>query len=323
MKISSPLAVKTRPLLGLLAALLLAWSLWWGFLAYELRHSLDAWLAERRAAGWVVTTGSRTLSGFPWVVRITLPAPSLLAEEGSGWRGPEVVLSLSPLAPQRLTLVAHGKHVLIPPGQPPHECFAGEVLALLEGDRAEVSMRGVEALGLRLINGRMVLNGQRLEADLSGLTLPEDPRLALGRKIEHLSFTALTKGSLAPTLAAWRDGSGVMELSNVSLDWQALRLRGEGTLAVDKRLQPLFAGTATIGGLFEAVQTLEQAGMVKAKDAANTRIALQLLAKPGADGKAEIHLPLAVQEGQIYLGPVALMTLPDILWPDLIYFRNE
>lgn len=323
MKISSPLVVKTRPLLGLLAALLLAWSLWWGFLAYELRHSLDGWLAERRAAGWVVTTGSRTLSGFPWTVRITLPAPSLLAMDGSGWRGPEVVLSLSPLAPQRLNLVAHGKHVLIPPGQPPQESFAGEVLAQLEGDRAQVSLRGVEALGLRLITGRLVLQGQRLEADLQGLTLPEDSRLVLGRKIEHLGFTALTKGSLAPTLAAWRDGSGVAELSDVSLEWQALRLSGEGTLTVDKRLQPLFAGTATIGGLFEAVQMLEQAGVVKAKEAANARIALQLLAKPGADGKAEIHLPLTVQDGRLYLGPVALMVLPDIIWPNLIYFRNE
>jgi len=323
MKISSPLAVKTRPLLGLLAALMLAWGLWWGFLAHELRHSLADWLAERRAAGWVVTTGSPALSGFPWAVRITLPAPSLLAADGSGWRGPEVVLSLSPLSPQRLTIVTRGKHVLIPPGQPPQESFAGEVLAQIEADHAEVSLRGVEALGFRLISGRLVLQGQRLEADLSGLTLPEDSRLVLGPKIDRLRFTVLTQGSLAPTLAAWRDGSGVMQLSDVSLDWQPLRLSGEGTLAVDKRLQPLFAGTATIGGLFEAVQKLEQAGAVKAKDAANARIALQLLAKPGADGKAEVHLPLSVQDSRLYLGPAALMVLPDIVWPNLVYFRNE
>ena len=155
MKISLSLPAKTRPILGIIASSLLVWCLWWGYLAHEMRHGLDGWLADRRAAGWVVTTGRPALSGFPWSVRLVLPSPSLQAADGSGWHGPETVLSLSPLAPQRLTVVAHGKHVLMPPGQPPQEAFVGELSLQLEENRAEVSVRGVEAMGLRLIKGHM------------------------------------------------------------------------------------------------------------------------------------------------------------------------
>jgi len=315
---------KTILFLAILASLLIGgFCLWWGLLAYELRVNLDNWLVQRRAEGWVITTGSPSFGGFPLQASLILPSPSLLAADGSGWKGPEMRLSLSSFAPTHLQLIAHGKHVLTPPGQPPQEAFIAELRAEVNGDEAKIDLQAVEALGLRLTKGSLRLQGQVMQADLSGLTLPEDSRLVLGNHIEHLAFTAQAKGALMPTLAAWRDGGGILELSHLQMDWQPLHVSGEGTLALDKRMQPLYAGTATIGGMFETMDKMTAAGAVRAQDAAMARMVLKALALPGPDGKPQLSVPLTVQENRLYLGPVKLMTMPDLVWPNLFYFRNN
>ncbi|HVI52947.1 MAG TPA: DUF2125 domain-containing protein [Candidatus Sulfotelmatobacter sp.] len=307
-----------------LASLLAGFCLWWGLLAYEMRQRLDDWVVQRRAEGWVVTTGSPVLGGFPFQVAWSLPSPSLQTADGSGWKGPETRLSLSVLEPVRFHLVAHGKHVLIPPGEPPQEAFIAEARAEIDGaDAARLSLVAVEAFGGGVSHAVFTLTSQSVEADLTGLLLPEDARLLLGRKVAHLHVKALAKGALTPTLAAWRDGGGVMELSDIALTWEPLALTGEGTLALDKRMQPLFSGTVSIGGLFETLDKLTTAGAVRAKDAAMARIALQLLALPGPDGKPRLGVPVTVQDNRLYVGPVALMLLPDVEWPGSFYFRNE
>ena len=291
MKISLPFGRNTRLFLTWLPVIaFIAWSLWWSLLARELRHGLQNWVEARRAEGWVVTTGETTLGGFPTMVRLTLGAPSLKTMDGSGWQGPQAMLSLSPLDPKGVRLELHGKQVLVPPGQPPVEAFAAEVALMLYPDSLDFSLRAGE---LR------------------------------GRKLGRLAFHAKPEGSLLPGLSAWRNGGGDLQLSQINVDWDSLHLEGEGTLALDKRLQPLFAGTASMAGLPETLDKLAQDGTIKPAAAALAHVGLKLIAKPGADGRAEVHLPVTVQDGKIYLGPASVASLPDITWPNSVYFRNE
>lgn len=324
MNISSLKNRKTILLLSFLTSLAVGFCLWWGVLAYEMRRTLDDWVTQRRNEGWVVTTGAPALGGFPRKVAWSLPSPSLTAADGSGWKGPELRLSLPVFAPTHLRLEARGKHVLIPKGEPPQEASAAELrVDWDQTGRGKASLIDVEAFGGALGQGTLTIEGKTLEADLGDLTLPDDPRLLMGRKVAHLHFRAEAKGDPWPTLADWRDGGGVVELSDVALDWLPLTLKGGGTLALDKRMQPLFAGTAAIGGLFETLDKLSAAGAVRAKDAAMARIALQLLAMPGPDGKPRLGVPVTVQDNRLYVGPVALMAVPDIAWPNSFYFRNK
>lgn len=237
-----------------------------------------------------LTAASYRLAGFPAVVRLELGQPALAGV----WRGERLALSLSPLHPRRLMLDGDGR-----------QWFGGPDPAVTV-ERWSAS-----------------LHGNRLEVAADGLLLPDDPRLPLDRRIEHLRLAAEIKGWPAPNLSAWRRDGGLVELRTIFLDWPPLRFDGEGTLALDKRLQPLFAGTAKAGGLFETLDRLGDKGMVRRQDALLLRAALTMLAKPGADGRAEIQLPVTVQDGALWLGPVAAMTLPEIVWPDSVFFRNE
>jgi hypothetical protein len=55
-------------------------------------------------------------------------------------------------------------------------------------------------------------------------------------------------------------------------------------------------------------------GKMKAGDAQLAKIALGLLAKPGADGVSRVTAPLTIQNGQLFLGPVRLAPMPRFTW---------
>jgi hypothetical protein len=80
-------------------------------------------------------------------------------------------------------------------------------------------------------------------------------------------------------------------------------------------MQPLFAGTATVRGYSEAIDALAQAGLMPPNQATGAKIALAALAKPAEDGgPPAVHLPLTIQDGFLYVGPLKLARMPRIIW---------
>jgi hypothetical protein len=43
--------------------------------------------------------------------------------------------------------------------------------------------------------------------------------------------------------------------------------------------------------------------------------ALELFAKPAGQGKKTLELPITVQLGGLFFGPIRLFTFPEIEWP--------
>lgn len=325
--------------LAFFATLLLAligYGLWWALLARQLRGGIEQWAARQTAAGWTVTTGSPSIEGFPGAVRLVLPNPSVADGEGDGWHGPELTLTLLPWAPGHLSLSAPGRHMVSLPDGAPVELAMAEAtgrVILQDGGwkRVDLLAGGIDGAGLAA--DRLSISVTRLAmtavdhhqaalkivADLAGLTLPDDPRLALGRKIANGHVEAQIMGSLPggavkPALAAWRDDGGVVEIAALALNWPPLVVSGQGTVALDGRMQPLLAFNCTLGGLFPTLDLLTKAGLVRSKDTATVRMVLGLLARPAADGTPQITAPLSLQDQVLYLGPVAIMTVPDLVW---------
>lgn len=160
----------------------------------------------------------------------------------------------------------------------------------------------------------------RVTAEIAHMDLPAGTRAPLGRRIESLVLTAvikgrLAKGPLAQALDAWRRDGGVIEVERLELNWAALGLDADGTVALDANLQPMGALTARIAGFSETVEALVAAGAVRPRDGLTAKIVLGLLARtPEGGGRPRITAPLSLRDRRLRIGPVPLLRLPAIRW---------
>lgn len=158
-----------------------------------------------------------------------------------------------------------------------------------------------------------------------GITLPKpgaqgSRRLPLGRHIDTVTLEATVLGPLAGRLGIddivkWRDAGGTVDIETFMVHWGPLNFSGTGTLALDQDLQPLVAMTATITGFNQTIDALTKARAIRARDANTAKMLLSLLAKrPQGGGPAELKVPLTVQDGKLFVGPVVLMKVPRLKW---------
>src|SRR5262245_17525991 len=144
--------------------------------------------------------------------------------------------------------------------------------------------------------------------------------LPLDNSIKHAETEAYVTGMLKPgrpseSLAAWRDGGGVLQIQRFVADWGPLSITGEGTLALDAQMQPLFAGTATVRGYNEVIDALAQAGMLERGQVTGAKIALAAMSKPAEDGgPPAAKLPITIQDGYLFVGPLTLAQMPRLVW---------
>ncbi len=263
------------------------------------------------------------------------------------WRGSEVVAALKPWRPRRIDLRFPGTHqVTLPVNGNSWTVFAAAAsaagtLELDPGGRPQSGTLEAKELalvsedgeaGLTIARGHLsgvahpVSEPKHLSAtfDLAfageGLDLPPGPEWPLGPRIATLQVEAsflgvLPPGPLAQAAAEWRNDGGTVELHRLYLSWGPLEMEAGGTLALDGQLQPMGALTATIRGFAETIDILVAKGKIKASDGATAKIVLGLLAKkPGGGGEPELTVPLTVQNGRLYVGPVGLLRVPTVRW---------
>lgn len=121
-------------------------------------------------------------------------------------------------------------------------------------------------------------------------------------------------GPLAQVAAVWRDAGGTVEVDNLHLEWSGLGVRANGTVALDRQLQPIAAFSSGIEGFGAILSALVAADQMTPEQASLVEIALTTLARPGPDGKPQITAPFTIQNGKMYLGPARLGSVPRIVW---------
>ncbi|MAF96017.1 MAG: hypothetical protein CMM60_09730 [Rhodospirillaceae bacterium] len=166
-------------------------------------------------------------------------------------------------------------------------------------------------------------------AEAEGISYPAAPVRGLGRTTARLvvqvSVTgevddALGSGQLGPgkfgaeAMVLWRDSGGTLEVKRFALNHGPLALDGDGTLALDVAMRPIGAFSLRVKGFEEALDRLAGAGVIKPHPAALAKTVLKALArKQGVPGSGEFKVPLSLQDGWLYVGPVPLAKLPPIL----------
>jgi hypothetical protein len=337
------------------------WGAGWYHVAGVFRDGIERWAETRRAAGLSVGWTAVEMGGFPlrWMARLNAPALTRIRPApGWFWRGETVTLSWRPWAPRTVSFAAPGAHRVGADASRPETALAvsaasatGQIetgddgalrlLAVAIGG-ATVTPAGAQPMHVARLDatlsafppGPPAIPGDaardappshetagRLDATVTGLTLPADERPALGHSIARVALTAvlverLPTAPLREALAAWAAKGGTVEIEGLAVDWGKLAVRGDGTLALDAALQPVASSSVRISGYNETVDALAAAGAIRPRAAFMAKVVLGAMGTTPVDGgPAEIQVPLTVQDGRLFVGPVVLLQLPRIAWP--------
>ena len=337
------------------AAVALAYGGYWSYLAGQVEAGVEQWFAERTSEGLEAGYASLRVSGFPFQLVAVIEAPELAAPKALkpwSWKGPALVLKARPWRLTRVRLSAPGRHHFTVTRARGRAAFTVELgqlelklkhrgdgsgramLSIREGalrDASEKAVAEVTAADFIVERpGRADDGGAAPALDflvqVEGISYPVAPVRGLGRTTARLVVQVSVTGEAleAPgpgkfatrAMAGWRDSGGTLEVKRFALDHGPLALDGDGTLALDGRMRPIGAFALRVKGFEEALDRLAGAGVIKPHPAALAKTVMKALArKQGIPGAKELKVPLSLQDGRLYVGPVPLAKLPPIRWP--------
>ena len=332
-----------RPVLILSALLAVAWggySGYWFYTAKRLSAGIGPWAEARRADGYTLQWSKLGVEGYPAAFRLHFADATI-----AGVRPLPFTAALPILTGETPVWDLKHWHLEAPQGMHVEVPGAGEAITAAaldgslgfgapEGTAVDFALHGIAAGG--------VVSGLHVDDAAVHLTVPAQPpanrhdaaiaaaihlaRITLpwqlppfGSDIEALRLAATVKGAmpsgtLRQALDAWRAGGGTVEVEDGALRWGKLAVTTSGTLALDAALQPIGALTATVEDHTAIVDAAVASGNLPADNANFVKAFLGLMAKPGADGKKRLSLPLSLQNDRIYLGPAQIGRLPRFTW---------
>jgi len=327
-------------LLALVVLLAGAYCGYWYYTANNLRAGIDPWAEAQRAEGYDLHWDAVTVGGFPFTIRLRfdnfyIAAPKPLPYQASG---PSMVFEASPwnLQQWRFTAPSGAKLELV-------WAAAGFDAESLKGD-VTLPLDPEGALDIDALNltGNGAADGVTITELRAGISQPAIPPASdsdtfldlsftlstiglpqglppFGNAIQEIAATAAIKGTftpgpLVPALTDWRDRGGAVDLQDVHVHWDALDAAANGTCALDARLQPIAALTATLEGQDAIVDAAVTGGTMSEQNGEVAKMVLGLLAKPGPDGQKQITAPITVQDNRFYIGPAAVAHVPVIDW---------
>jgi hypothetical protein len=321
-----------------------AYAAYWWVVAGQIRDGVAAWRQSEQSRKVDAAWRGLRVTGFPFAFHVEIkgaslrdrawnPAPELRLARLTGtarpwdfadWRlsAPDGLSAELPSAGARPALkltakAAEGTASAGPRGVSRlwlglHE-IAGEAAGVVRAKSAEAWVALPEKPATRDTDpalGAAVVMQQ--------VAIPEAPA-DFGKTIDELAlgFTVrgvVPDGPLAQAAAAWRDAGGTIEIDNLRLQWGGLGVSANGTLALDRQLQPIAALSGGIEGFGVILNALVAADQMTPEQASLVEIALTTLARPGPDGKPQITAPFTIQNGKMYLGPAGLGAAPHIVW---------
>jgi len=321
------------------------WTGVWLYAARQIETRLARWQQEQAAAGVTLDWQAGTLKGWPFGWRLVLERPQAAGAGPAGWRwsGDRLVATLDPRDLSNVSFRLPGEQKLnlgsgdlavaadLRAGAPlgslrfddqgrVAELIDFETVELQVGSQAPWSARHVAATLAPHRPDTPTSSSDMLDlkATIDALRLPEPVAAAavLGRDIKRFDIAGRLEGpvrgaTLAQALTAWRDAGGAVQVTSVALEWGALRLTGDATLALDEQSRPLGAGTLRIAGAGETLDALAQSGTIDARNAALLKIALAFLARndPNNAGAPTVQIPFAAQDGTLSVHRFRLLNL--------------
>lgn len=308
---------------------------WWWVVADGVRASVAAWVDGARARGWVVSGSPIRISGWPFRAKLRVDGPSIVAPDFR-WTGETIKGEVSLFSSVPPKVILSGPQSLVVRDDKTLAASSGEAKIIMEGGvlrRIEGRLAGVVAtLGAgvsasieRLDASAEIPDKEPVGFDDPGLTIvaaasslvpagdiPEAFRPGPRTVDARLRVKGRPPFPDRERVEAWSRDGGVIEIDRAAVDWGPSSAIVEGTMTFDKDVQPVGAGTVTIRGADAAVDAF--AARLRPKAAAAARMAVGMLAHPGADGESEVKLPITIQDRALFLGPARVAKLPPVAW---------
>jgi hypothetical protein len=164
--------------------------------------------------------------------------------------------------------------------------------------------------------------GLTLSGNAEGVTLPEAMPSPFGATMQKLDVEMRVMGAVPDfrrrdSTDQWNKDSGIVEFDRLAMEWGPLRMTARGTVGFDDDLQPEGAFVGLINNHDAVLQALMEHDFIPKQQAAMLQSALNLFAKPTKlDRDPAIEIPISVQLGGFFFGPVRLFMFPQLVWPD-------
>lgn len=342
--------MRRRYVLPLLILVLIAaagggWAFAWNRLADGMRDRIAGWAEGRRAEGLTVEYERVRVDGFPLKWHVTIGHPHL---EGAGptgwsWAGEALEADVIPWSARDIPLRFPGDHRFAVGRGDVAEAWTVNARRPLgraglddRGRLDRLSLDFTDVTVVRATTGQTARAGHlsgraqlyRGEADhqkdtfnlalaLDNAELPQTPAAVLGPQVAHAEIDIAFKGrlpagNLASSVAVWRDDGGTVEINRLAVKWGPVDADGNGTLTLDADNRLLGAFIARWRGYNETIDILVNLGEVKPMQAAAAKIALNALARQNPGGVNEVQIPLAAQDGRVFVAGFPLMPIPPL-----------
>ncbi len=322
---------------------------YWFWAADRVEAAIAEWTEAQRARGYEIAYRGPELSGFPIRLAVAISEPRVAAPRGWRWSGASIAGQAAFWEPLTLHLDLPRNQILSAEWRGHRRELALSAAAargLVHLDRggwleaATVEMERVvlteasggatraEALQFQLTRRPPALEGTQdwtllLSGEMLGIALPEVVTSPLGQRVERIAFDATVTGPIpgivpigdpAQALARWRDSGGLVELRDLALTWGPLEVTVSGTATLDRQLRPQGAFTARFRGLPKTVDAFVARNLIEPGVAFALKLTAMTLASGNdGDGRPAVELPVTLQNGLFYLGPVALFRLAPVL----------
>lgn len=314
--------------------------------AAQFRRVIDNWIDQGRAAGYQISYDDRETFGFPRRITMRLTNIHWKTADGIDFRADAMDLIATPWDWKNFD-AKFKNHVAVttPLDDQGHALIlssaSGRAHARLDQDgvwrEAHLALNDTRA-GLA---PNYLFEAERLNASISrpdtppkdhtqvgltidgeadAITLPPAMPSPFGDKATKFAAHLRVMGSvpdvrIRAAVDAWNKDSGVVEFDSFALQWGTLSLAAKGTVGFDDDLQPEGAFGGTVAEPQKTFQAFVDHGFIAMHDKTMLTSAMELFAKPGAHDGQGMELPITVQLGGLFFGPIRIFTFPEIEWP--------
>jgi hypothetical protein len=322
---------------ALLTVLGLAFGGYWFWSAELLRTGLRDWREARTAEGYRIEHGEPVLNGFPARLVAHLHAPHISTPEGWRWQGDIAQLEADLFAPGHLSLTLNGQQELAalsgesvrqvdrfasrdaaltielaPDGQP--WAGTGRLAGYQLSGGARALLRG-NSLTFDFQRASIGSNGETVtdfETSLRQVDLSRVAVAPLGERLHALDLRGRLVAwprvlDASAVRVPWGSFEGRVDIDHLDLRWPPLDLSASGSIGLDEERRPsgrLETWWRDLPGFLEA---LAASGFVDPQALAPLKAALLLLPqRAGADGRTERLVPISLEEGRLFVGPLEI-----------------
>lgn len=331
---------------ALIGALLLAgiaYTIYWFILAAAVRDGIAVWAAQRRAEGYIVEYSGLEVSGYPLRVQSEARDVRLAGRYGDTdweWRSQRLSGNVLPYSLKHIVLRAPEPQEFIlnnaNDGVVKKYFLAPDIaMASLVRDSGRLSRLAVDFSGGKIhggaITGAITLGRAQLHARQGNDQIENPPLLELALEIENTAYAGFSGSALGGNLALlsvniavegtrpaasgvagiheWRDTGGIVQVQELKINWGPLQISAAGTTALDAQDRPIGSLTAKLHRYDGLINALHAAGQLSDEEQAAASLALGLITTAAGSESGDLLLPLVLQDGEIYLGPVRIAKL--------------